>query len=164
VLDTDQALWDAVMAVNLTAPFFLAQAAARAMREGGAIVNIASVSGLRAGDGRTAYGVSKAGLIHMTRQMAVELAPLGITCNAVAPGPVEGPLARAGHTQDQVDDYLGAIPQGRYAAPGEVAAAVAFLVSDDAAHITGQCLAVDGGWSVAGVGVRAAQARLARTG
>jgi 3-oxoacyl-[acyl-carrier protein] reductase len=150
--DTDEALWNTIMTVNLTVPMLLGQAAARQMAAsgGGAIVNIASVSGQMASRGRVAYGTSKAGLIHLTKQMAVELAEHGITCNAVAPGPVEGPMAKQ-HPPDQVERYLNTIPQGRYARAEEIAEAVRFLVSPGASHITGHCLNVDGGWRVAGV-------------
>ena len=155
-LDVAEAEWRQMMEINLFAPFFLSQEVARAMIDGGAIVNIASVSGLRAGFGRMSYGVSKAALIHMTKQFALELAPRGITCNAVAPGPVEGDLARI-HPPDQVADYLGTIPQARYAKAKEIADAAVFLCTPAAAHITGQCIAVDGGWTAAGVGIAAAQ-------
>ena len=155
-LDVAEAEWRQMMEINLFAPFFLSQEVARAMADGGAIVNIASVSGLRAGFGRMSYGVSKAALIHMTKQFALELAPRGVTCNAVAPGPVEGDLVRI-HPPDQVADYLKTIPQARYAKAKEIADAAVFLCTPAAAHITGQCIAVDGGWTAAGVGVAAAQ-------
>lgn len=150
--DTDEALWDMILEVNLTVPMRLSQFVARQMvgQGGGAIVNIASVSGQQASRGRAAYGTSKAGLIHLTRQMAVELAEHGIRCNAVAPGPVEGPMARH-HPPEQRQRYLQTIPQGRYADASEIAAAVRFLVSPGASNITGHCLNVDGGWQIAGV-------------
>lgn len=156
VLDVPESEWRRIMETNLHAPFFLSQEVARAMTGGGAIVNIASVSGIRAGFGRISYGVSKAALIHMTKQFALELAPRGITCNAIAPGPVEGDMARV-HPPDQVADYLKTIPQARYANAKDIADAVVFLCTPAAAHITGQCIAVDGGWTAAGVGVAAAQ-------
>ena len=155
-LDVPEAEWRQTLETNLHAPFFLTQEVARAMTDGGAIVNIASVSGIRAGFGRMSYGVSKAALIHMTKQFALELAPRGVTCNAIAPGPVEGDMARV-HPPDQVADYLKTIPQARYANAKDIAHAVVFLCTPAAAHITGQCIAVDGGWTAAGVGVAAAQ-------
>ena len=100
--------------------------------------------------------VDVAVLIHMTKQFALELAPRGVTCNAIASGPVEGDMARV-HPPDQVADYLKTIPQARYANAKDIADAVVFLCAPDAAHITGQCIAVDGGWTAAGVGVAAAQ-------
>lgn len=150
--DTDEALWTQILHVNLTVPMLLSQASARSMMMtgGGAIVNIASVSGQIASKGRVAYGTSKAGLIHLTNQMAVELAEHGVRCNAVAPGPVDGPMAKQ-HPPDQVERYLNTIPQGRYAQPEEIAEAVRFIVSPGASHITGHCLNVDGGWRIAGV-------------
>ena len=157
-LDTTAELWDRIIGLNLSAAFHMTREAVARMPRGGAIVNIASVSAFRAGFGRTAYGVSKAGLVHLTRQTAVELAPRDITVNAVAPGPVEGPLAAGSHPVSQVADYLATIPQGRYARAVEVADAVAFLAGPLARHVTGQCLAVDGGYLAAGVGVRDAQA------
>ncbi|MCE8009108.1 SDR family oxidoreductase [Aestuariivita sp.] len=154
----DRELWDRFMTVNLTAPVFLTQAALPSMLEGGAVIMVASVSGIRAGFGRVGYGTSKAAMIHLARQLAVELAPRGITCNAIAPGPVEGPLAAGSHPPEQVADYVATIPQGRYAQPQEIAETAAFLASPRASHITGQCLAVDGGYLAAGVGVTQARA------
>jgi NAD(P)-dependent dehydrogenase (short-subunit alcohol dehydrogenase family) len=145
--------WSATMNVNVTGAMLCGQHAARTMRRKGwgRIVNIASVSGVRASGGRTAYGTSKAALIGLTRQMAIELAPYGITANAVAPGPVDTPLARTSHTQTMRDQYVSTIPMARYGTPSEIAAAVAFLTSRDSSYVTGHVLAVDGGYLAAGL-------------
>ena len=105
------------------------------MREGwGRIVHIASVAGMRAvGVGRTGYGTSKAAVIGLTRQMAVELAEHGVAANAVAPGPVDTPMTRVLHSAQSRKAYTDAIPMNRYGTAEEIAAAVAYLVSDAAA-------------------------------
>ncbi len=145
--------WERVLQVNLTGVFLCGQAAARHMARhgGGRIVNIASISGMLAGTGRAAYGTSKAAVIHLTRQMALELGPLGITVNAVAPGPIDTTMARAAHTPQTRAAYLARIPLHRYGLPEEVAAAVAYLCSDAAGYVNGQVLAVDGGFVISGV-------------
>lgn len=145
--------WRAVMDVNLTGPMLLAQHAARHMieRRWGRIVNIASVSGIRASAGRTAYGTSKTAVIGLTRQMAIELAQHGITANAIAPGPIETPMVAALHSDVARENYLRAVPMRRYGRAAEIAGAVAFLASEDASYVTGQTLAVDGGFVAAGV-------------
>lgn len=145
-------VWERTFDVNLTGPLALTQHAAKRMKKRGwgRIVNIASTSGIRAGTGRAGYGTSKAALIGLTRQMAIELAGYGITANAVAPGPIETALA-GNHSTAAREAYLRQIPMKRYGMPDDVAAAVAFFVSDDAGYITGQTLAVDGGFVIAGM-------------
>jgi NAD(P)-dependent dehydrogenase (short-subunit alcohol dehydrogenase family) len=145
--------WSATINVNVTGAMLCSQHAARSMkRKGwGRIVNITSVSGVRASGGRTAYGTSKAALAGLTRQMAVELAPYGITANAVAPGPVDTPLALKSHSQVVRDQYVASIPMARYGTPAEIAGAVAFLASRDSSYVTGHVLAVDGGYLAAGL-------------
>ena len=143
----------ATMNVNVTGTLLCAQHAARLMlrQRWGRIVNIASVAGLRAmGSGRTAYGTSKGAVIALTRQMAVELAEHGITANAVAPGPVDTPMTRTLHTARFRQEYSKAIPMNRYGSTGEVAAAVLYLVSEDAAYVSGVVLPVDGGFMASG--------------
>ena len=143
-----------MLEVNLTGPFLCTKAAVPLMREhGGAIVNITSISAVRASTLRSAYGTSKAGLAHLTKQLAVELASLGIRVNGVAPGPVETAMAKAVHTPEIRADYHDAIPLNRYGLEEELAEAVFFLCSDRSSYITGQILAVDGGFDAAGIGL-----------
>lgn len=155
MMETTHAEWQRVIDVNLTGPFKLIQAAVPLMRDtgGGAIVNVTSISGLRASTLRSAYGTSKAGLAHLTQQCAVELAGLGIRVNGVAPGPVETAMAKAVHSPEIRADYHDAIPLARYGLEEELAEAVLFLCSDKASYITGQELAVDGGFDAAGIGL-----------
>jgi NAD(P)-dependent dehydrogenase (short-subunit alcohol dehydrogenase family) len=153
---TDFARWRTVMETNLDGVFLMTQALTPALRIAkGAIVNIASISGLRASTLRVAYGTSKAGVIQLTQQQAVELGEHGIRANCVCPGPVRTKLAMAVHTQDIIDAYHDAIPLNRYGSEREIAEAIAFLCSDKASYITGQTLAVDGGFEATGVGLPA---------
>lgn len=155
VMETSDDDWTRVLAVNLTGPFLCTKAAVPLMREhgGGAIVNITSISAVRASTLRAAYGTSKAGLAHLTKQLAVELASSGIRVTAVAPGPVDTAMAKAVHTPDIRADYHDAIPLNRYGLEDELAEAIFFLCSDRASYITGQVLAVDGGFDAAGIGL-----------
>jgi NAD(P)-dependent dehydrogenase (short-subunit alcohol dehydrogenase family) len=141
--------------VNLDGPFLCTQAAARVMlgNGGGSVVNIASISGLRASTLRVAYGTSKAGLIHLTRQQAAELGTVGIRVNAIAPGPVDTAMAKAVHSAAIRADYHAAIPLNRYGTEEEIADAVVFLCSPQASYINGQTLAVDGGFDTTGIGL-----------
>ncbi len=148
--------WRRVMDTNLDGMFYLSQALIPHLKKAqGSIVNIASISGLRASTLRVAYGTSKAAVMQLSKQQAVELGEYGIRANCVAPGPVRTKLAMAVHTQDIIDAYHDAIPLNRYGHEEEIAAAIYFLASDEASFITGQVLSVDGGFEAAGVGLPA---------
>ena len=138
--------WDAVLATNLTATFLLAQAAIRPMlkQRGGRIIAISSVVGQTGNAGQSNYAASKAGLIGFAKALAREVASRGITVNVVAPGLIETDMTR-GMTEKAQVDWGSQIPLGRPGAPDDVAAAVCFLASDEAAYITGHVLAVNGG-------------------
>ena len=154
--ETDFASWRTVMATNLDGVFLCSQAAIPHLKASrGAIVNIASISGLRASTLRTAYGTSKAAVIHLTQQQAAELGEYGIRANCVAPGPVRTKLAMAVHTQDIIDAYHDAIPLNRYGSEAEIAETVTFLAMERSSYVTGQCLAADGGFESTGVGLPA---------
>lgn len=146
--------WKRVMATNLDGVFLCSQAAIpELINTKGCIVNIASISGLRASTLRTAYGTSKAAVIQLTKQQAAELGEHGIRANCVAPGPVRTKLAMAVHTQDIIDAYHDAIPLNRYGSENEIAEAIVFLCSEKASYITGQVIAADGGFDSTGVGL-----------
>lgn len=146
--------WSDVLAVNLNGVFLCSQAALPALLIAkGSIVNIASISGVRASTLRMAYGTSKAALMHLTKQQAVEYGNKGVRSNAVAPGPVETEMAKLVHSADIRTSYKDAIPLARYGSVEEIANAVYFLCSSEASYINGQILAVDGGFDAAGVGL-----------
>jgi NAD(P)-dependent dehydrogenase (short-subunit alcohol dehydrogenase family) len=153
-LDVTWADWDAVMAPNLRGTFFLTQQLGRhliASKRAGAVVNIASTHGLVGAAERSTYGISKGALIQMTRMLAIEWAPHGIRVNAVAPGRLDTPSpARAVRTGDPryMEAMRARIPLQRLTTVGEVAAAVCYLASPQAASITGQTLVLDGGLTV----------------
>jgi NAD(P)-dependent dehydrogenase (short-subunit alcohol dehydrogenase family) len=155
ILETTLEDWNRVLSVNLTGPFLMVQAMAPLMRDtgGGAVVNIASISALRASTLRVAYGTSKAALAHLTKQQAVELASIGIRVNAVCPGPVDTAMAKAVHTPAIRKDYHDAIPLNRYGLEEELADMIVFLCGPRASYITGQIMAVDGGFEAAGIGL-----------
>ena len=147
-LDTPVELFRKILDVNVVGSFVVGRAAARLMKEtgGGAIVNIASISGLRGSKGRAAYGASKGAVINLTQVIAVELAPLGIRVNAVAPGPVEPPMVAAVHTPEVRRAYRHHVPMRRYARPDEIAAAVQFIIDEElSSYGTGAIVAVNGG-------------------
>jgi 3-oxoacyl-(acyl-carrier-protein) reductase len=138
--------WDAVIGTNLTATFSLAQAAMRPMlkQRGGRIIAIGSVVGQTGNAGQSNYAASKAGLIGFAKALAREVATRGITVNVVAPGMIDTDMTRAVSERAQID-WAAQIPLGRLGTPDDVAAAVCFLASDEAAYITGHVLAVNGG-------------------
>jgi NAD(P)-dependent dehydrogenase (short-subunit alcohol dehydrogenase family) len=140
--------WDRVMAVNLRGAYGASRAVVGAMthQAHGRIINIASVAAKRGGGllGSAAYATSKAGLIGLTKALARELAPNGITVNAICPGPVQSAMTD-GMSPEQRTRALDAVPLRRFARPEEIAAAVVYLSSDEAAFVTGEVLDVDGG-------------------
>ena len=146
--------WRAVMATNLDGVFLCSQASIPHLKKTrGVIINIASISGLRASTLRTAYGTSKAAVIHLTQQQAAELGEYNIRVNCVAPGPVRTKLAMAVHTPDIIEAYHEAIPLNRYGTETEIAETIFFLASNKSSYITGQCISVDGGFETTGVGL-----------
>ncbi|WP_417599248.1 SDR family NAD(P)-dependent oxidoreductase [Pararhodobacter oceanensis] len=156
IAETDFARWRRVMATNLDGVFLVSQACAPALQAAkGAIVNIASISGLRASTLRVAYGTSKAAVIQLTKQQAAELGEHGVRVNCVCPGPVRTKLAMAVHSQEIIDAYHDAIPLNRYGSEQEIAEVIVFLCSEKASYVTGQIIAADGGFESTGVGLTA---------
>ena len=152
--ETSYERWNKVMKTNLDGVFLCSQKAIPYLKETkGNIVNIASISGLRASTLRVAYGTSKAAVIQLTKQQAAELGEFGVRVNCIAPGPVKTKLAMAVHTQDIIEAYHDAIPLNRYGTEIEIANGIYFLASENASYITGQTLAVDGGFESTGVGL-----------
>ena len=152
-LETTREEWDRMIAINLTGSFLVMQAAGRVMVEAGygRIVAMASISGMRGGTGRTAYGATKGAMITMTRVMALEWAETGVTVNALAPGPVDTALTRQMYDEETRRAYDRAIPMRRFALPEEVAHAAVFLALPQSGYITGVTLPVDGGFTSSGV-------------
>jgi 3-oxoacyl-[acyl-carrier protein] reductase len=148
LMSMDRGAWDDVMDTNAGSVFNFTRAVAMhmMMEKKGRIINISSFSGERGGKGQSNYAASKAAVNAFTRAVALELAPKGITVNAVSPGMILTDMSSAvrGLANDTI---LGKIPMGRYGTPEDVAGLVAFLASDDAAYITGEVIAIDGGMS-----------------
>ena len=142
---TSEATWDEMLDVNLKAAFLLSKLAARSMsrRKHGRIINISSQAGQMGDVMRAPYSAAKAGLIGLTKATARELAAQGITCNAIAPGFIETDMTAGDEARREAQRKL--VPVGRFGRPEEVAALAAFLAADEAAYITGQCFAIDGG-------------------
>lgn len=149
VMKDDQ--WDDVIAVNLTSTFMLCRAAARAMLRArpnfGRIINIASVSGVFGNPGQGNYAASKAGVIGMTKSLAREVAPRGITANCIAPGFIQTAMTDA-LNEKQTEEIAKMIPAQRFGTPDEVAAGAVYLASAEAAYITGQTLHINGGMAM----------------
>jgi NAD(P)-dependent dehydrogenase (short-subunit alcohol dehydrogenase family) len=151
LLEMEESFWDRIMAVNLKGNFLCSQAVARQMVaqcEGGRIVNITSTAGANARPDASAYASSKAGIIQFTKVLALELGQYGITVNAVGPGmTLTGSEVKPAPSDEYQKAFVGQVPMGRPGAPADIAAAVAFLASEDAAYINGQVIFVDGGYS-----------------
>lgn len=156
MLETTIEEWTSIIAVNLTGVFLCGKAAAARMapRGFGRIINISSVAGMRGIPGRCAYGASKGGVNSLTQVMAVEFGPLGITVNAIAPGPINTPLTDRMHTNETRRAYTDGMPLRRYGTLSEAAGVASFLASEDSAFVTGHILPVDGGMASAGPSFR----------
>jgi 3-oxoacyl-[acyl-carrier protein] reductase len=150
---TTEEQWDTVLDTNLKGQFLCVREAVKMMKPGGKIINTASIAsgGVGVGFGRAAgYVASKGGVVGLTEDLATELAPKGINVNAVAPGIIETDMTKDFIADPNIQkNFLSHIPKGRFGKPEDVAAAVAFLASDEADYITGAVLYVDGGWLAA---------------
>ncbi len=152
VADVDIDDWNTMLNTNLNAPFFLMRAVIPYMIKagGGSIINIASLGGLRCLPGRVGYCTTKAGLIMLTQQAALDYGPNNVRCNAVCPGFVFTPMTEGhfGELDDGQDNPFKAIPLGRGAMPGEISGICSYLASDDASFMTGSVLLIDGGTAI----------------
>ncbi|MDQ0324634.1 NAD(P)-dependent dehydrogenase (short-subunit alcohol dehydrogenase family) [Rhodopseudomonas julia] len=148
---TDAEGFREALEINLTGSFITAKAVVLRMVDGGAVVNVSSVSGLRGFPGRIADAAAKGGLIAMTQAMAAELGPKGIRVNAVAAGAIDTPHVHHLHDAEMRRLWRDHIPQRRYGEPAEVASAVLFLLSEAGGYINGHILCVDGGFLAAGI-------------
>lgn len=151
-IDTTRSEWEAILQTNLSGTFFMSTAFAKkllAHQSSGCIIQMASTHGLVGFHGASAYGISKAGIIHLTKMLAIELAPHQIRVNAIAPGTTYTP-SRAPSLEDPVrrHEMISRIPLGRFAQSAEIAGAVVYLTSEQAGFITGQTITLDGGLTV----------------
>ncbi len=153
--DVPVSAWDLTMGVNAKGAFLMSRAAVPYMRKArwGRIVSVSSKAAFRPGHKRATYAASKAAIVGFTKSLALDLAPFGITVNAVCPGPIRTSRAISTNRREYGDDLeIGfrerakAIPIGRFGEPDEVASMIAYLASDEAAFITGQAIGIDGGW------------------
>jgi len=146
--------WNLVVDTHLTGTFLCCRTALPLLeRRGGAIVNVSSVAALQGLPGRAPYSAAKAGLLGLTRSLAVEVAPSGVRVNAVAPGHTRTSMAERAFADGVLTeaDIVRRVPMGRMANPSEIADVVAFLAGPHSSYVTGQCLVVDGGWAVQGM-------------
>ncbi|MEO9599516.1 SDR family NAD(P)-dependent oxidoreductase [Parasphingorhabdus sp.] len=155
-VDTTDEQWQRILDVDLTGSFLVLRAVARIMAVAryGRIITISSTAGVRGGTRRAAYGAAKAGVIMLTRVLAVELADQGITANCLAPGAIETELVQEMHSLETRTTYRAAIPADRYGTPDDVAHAALFLASPRSGYVNGHILAVDGGFLAAGLIIR----------